>query len=97
MLNLSIRNVPDDVADLLKARAQRNHRSVQGEIMAILEDAISGGPGLREQQRAFLREDQQPTSDARKLTVREIAQWARKAGLKTAPDSVQMIRDDRDR
>jgi len=89
--------VPDDVADLLKARAQRNHRSVQGEIMAILEEATSGGPGLREQQRAFLREGNLPISDTRKLTVREIAQWAKLSGLKTAPDSVQMIRDDRDR
>ncbi|HTO41771.1 MAG TPA: Arc family DNA-binding protein [Rhizomicrobium sp.] len=89
--------MPDEIADQLKARAQRNHRSVQGEIMAILEDAIGGGPGLREQQRAFLREDHQPISPARKLTIREIAQWAKLSGLKTAPDSVQMIREDRDR
>lgn len=97
MLNLSIRNVPDEIAELLKARAQRNHRSVQGEIMAILEEATCGGPGLRDQQRAFLREGNQPISERRKLSVREIAQWAKLSGLKTAPDSVQMIREDRER
>lgn len=97
MLNLSIRNVPDEIAELLKARAQRNHRSVQGEIMAILEEATSGGPGLRDQQRAFLREGNQPVSDVRKLSIREIAQWAKLAGVKTGRDATQMIREDRDR
>jgi plasmid stability protein len=38
-LNLSIKNVPENVAAKLRARAQRNHRSLQGELMAILESA----------------------------------------------------------
>jgi plasmid stability protein len=37
---LSIKSVPDDVADRLRARAERNHRSLQGELMAIIEDAV---------------------------------------------------------
>lgn len=36
--NLSIKNVPDELAAQLKARAARNHRSLQGELMAILEN-----------------------------------------------------------
>jgi plasmid stability protein len=36
-LTLSIKNVPKQTADRLKARAARNHRSLQGELMAILE------------------------------------------------------------
>jgi antitoxin FitA len=36
-VTLSIKNVPDDLAQRLKERAARNHRSLQGELMAILE------------------------------------------------------------
>jgi plasmid stability protein len=39
-VNLSIKNAPDDVVALLKLRAQRNHRSLQGELLAIVEDAV---------------------------------------------------------
>jgi len=39
-VNLSIKNAPDQLVDLLKARAERNHRSMQGEMLAILEEAV---------------------------------------------------------
>lgn len=38
-VNLSIKDVPDDVAERLRSRAARNHRSLQGELMAIIEQA----------------------------------------------------------
>ena len=38
-LNLSIKNVPQAVAERLRARAERNHRSLQGELLAIVEQA----------------------------------------------------------
>ena len=38
-VNLSIKNVPDDVAQRLRERAKANHRSLQGELLAILETA----------------------------------------------------------
>lgn len=53
MANLSIKNVPETLAAKLRERAERNHRSLQGELMAILESALnepnvgranSGGP-----------------------------------------------------
>jgi plasmid stability protein len=37
--NLSIKDVPDSVAERLRLRAARNHRSLQGELMAIIEQA----------------------------------------------------------
>lgn len=40
-VNLSIKNVPDALAARLRERAERNHRSLQGELMAILEGAAS--------------------------------------------------------
>ena len=38
-VNLSIKNVPDEIAEELRARAERNHRSLQGELIAIIEEA----------------------------------------------------------
>jgi plasmid stability protein len=40
-VNLSVKNVPDDLAERLRKRAQRHHRSLQGELMVILEEATS--------------------------------------------------------
>jgi len=39
-INLSIKNAPDDVVQRLRARAERHHRSLQGELMAIIEAAV---------------------------------------------------------
>jgi antitoxin FitA len=38
-VNFSIKNVPDEIAEELRERAARNHRSLQGELMAIIEAA----------------------------------------------------------
>jgi plasmid stability protein len=45
--DLSIRNAPDDVVRRLRERAERHHRSLETELMAIIEAAA--------------REDQQST------------------------------------
>jgi plasmid stability protein len=37
---LHIRDVDDAVVDALKVRAARNHRSLQGEVRAILEETV---------------------------------------------------------
>jgi plasmid stability protein len=39
-VSLSIKDVPDDVVRKLRARAKQNHRSIQGELMSILESAV---------------------------------------------------------
>jgi plasmid stability protein len=36
MANLSIKNVPDAVVKALRERARRNHRSLQGELLALV-------------------------------------------------------------
>jgi hypothetical protein len=38
-VSFSVKNVPDRVAAALRARAKRNHRSLQGELLAVLEGA----------------------------------------------------------
>jgi plasmid stability protein len=42
-VNLSIKSVPSEIAERLRARAERNHRSLQGELMAIIERAAAEG------------------------------------------------------
>ena len=44
MANLSIKDVPEQWAAALRQRAARNHRSLQGELMAILERALMDAP-----------------------------------------------------
>jgi antitoxin FitA len=39
-VNLSIKNTPDAIVTKLRERAKRHHRSLQGELMAILEDSV---------------------------------------------------------
>ena len=39
-LNLSIKSVPDDLVEELRKRAEKNHRSLQGELMTILEESL---------------------------------------------------------
>lgn len=43
MSNLSIKDVPEAWAESLRQRAARNHRSLQGELMAIIEQAVTVG------------------------------------------------------
>ena len=38
-VNLSIKNAPDHVVQRLRQRAERHHRSLQGELLAIIEAA----------------------------------------------------------
>ena len=44
MSNISIKDVPDQWAEALRQRAARNHRSLQGELMAIIERAVLETP-----------------------------------------------------
>ncbi len=40
-VNLSIKNVPNLLAERLRHRAEQHHRSLQGELMAILEEVLA--------------------------------------------------------
>lgn len=76
-INLSIKNVPEEEVERLRARAKNNHRSLQGELRAIIQEAV--------------QRTQQP------ITIEELIDLGRKAGLSTPSDSVRMIREDRGR
>ncbi len=61
-VNLSIKGVPESIAARLRERAERNHRSLQGELMALIEraaaepveaDAATGARSAASRQPAF--------------------------------------------
>jgi plasmid stability protein len=79
MPNLSIKAVPLDELNRLRDRAKRNHRSVQGELRTILSEAL----GTRE------------AAAAAKPSLEEVVAEIRRTALRTPPESVQMIREDR--
>ncbi len=81
MSDLSIKDVPAAEMEKLRARARRNHRSLQGELRTILSQALA--PAGREQR-------------SRKLSFEDALAEVRRIPLKTPAESVRMIREDRD-
>jgi len=71
-VTLSIKNVPDELASRLRRLAAHHHRSLQGELMAILEASMSGGQPLspqdvlREIRRSGLRTRHEATTMIRR-------------------------------
>jgi len=112
-INLSIKNVPEALADALRARAQAHHRSLQGELMSILEAAV--GPSMTAQQpladysvdRVAVKraggkaEAAAAASGTGMLSLQQLWQRsstaARKARVNTVDESAALIREDRDR
>jgi plasmid stability protein len=88
-VSLSIKNVPDDLAERLRTRAARNRRSLQRELMLILERAAASGevavPGEPGSERV-----------AERMSFDEIAGRARVLFPKGTPSSVASIREMRD-
>ena len=45
-VSLSIKNVPDEVVERLRTRAARNRRSLQGELLDLIERAVDDVPTI---------------------------------------------------
>ncbi len=43
-VSISLKDVPNDLADALREQAKLNHRAVQGQLMHILETAVRPRP-----------------------------------------------------
>jgi len=70
-VTLSIKNVPEELARQLRERAKHHHRSLQGELLAILEEAVA--PKFLTLEEAYRR--------VKELGIRteaESASWIRK-------------------
>lgn len=70
-MNLSIKNVPEALVERLRRRAAANHRSLQGELMSVLEQTVASDRLSVEEARAKLRELSFQTSDEATRMVRE--------------------------
>lgn len=99
MASLSIKDVPDPLAEALRQRAARNHRSLQGELMAIIERAVqesdfgappqaAGQPQRREAVRRGWKTIEQVYAEHVERFPRPFTE---------GPMSVDIIRQDRDR
>lgn len=101
-VNLSIKNVPDAIAGALRARAEQNHRSLQGELMAILERSVSDPVtrttpvGTRADVAQAAPAQNIPEPAAPKLSIDEVAARATKLFPKGTPNSADFIRAMRD-
>ena len=84
-VNLSVKNVPESLAEALRTRAESNHRSLQGELMSILEQATG--------QRAT---PSRVTGVRSKLSVEEVAARASALFAQGTPNSVETLRAMRD-
>jgi plasmid stability protein len=95
-VNLSIKEVPDALAARLRARAERHHRSLQGELMSIIEQAAAEEPAGRAAASGQAASLMYP---AGKRTIEEIAAAHRlrfPEPFRDGPLAVDIIRDDRD-
>jgi plasmid stability protein len=90
MATLSIKNVPASVVDRLRKRAELNHRSMQGELMALICKAVEAE---LETQRP-LGSRQAGAVSIGEIAAEHRARWAKP--FDHAPRAVDVIRGDRD-
>jgi antitoxin FitA len=96
-LNLSIKDVPADVAERLRQRAARNHRSLQGELMAIVTEAVASQAPPVPQQQGHAGGRMQGWKTVEQLVAeRRASGWAPHPSLAGAPLGVDIVRADRD-
>ena len=102
-VNLSIKNVPDGTADLLRRRAEANHRSLQGELMALLESALGPARLARDPVARYATDAAshravsvpEVAPEGERPTLRAILQQARAANRADGPSSVELLRESR--
>jgi antitoxin FitA len=88
-VNLSVKNVPEDVAELLRQRAARNRRSLQRELLSILEMAVGRGAGGGASTAS--------AAPRAALTIDELAEISRRLFPSGTESSVGYLRQLRDR
>ncbi|MPZ24097.1 MAG: Arc family DNA-binding protein [Dehalococcoidia bacterium] len=100
--SLSVKNVSDTLLEALRERARRNHRSLQGELLAILEDAVTNGVYTTRvtydtsRQIGEERAVDNASTSAEGMTPDELHRRVAARGLSTPSESSWMVREDRD-
>jgi plasmid stability protein len=70
-VNLSIKRVPDRIVAKLRRRAMAHHRSLQGELLSLLEEAVEPGRLTVEELRREIRKLGLSTPDEGTGMIRE--------------------------
>jgi len=99
MANLSIKDVPEPLAEALRQRAARNHRSLQGELMAIIERAANDDIAADGQPASSPATARSGAVRRGRKTIEQIAQEHRlrfPEPIRGGPLAVDIIREDRD-
>ena len=106
-VTLTIKQVPDKLAARLRSRAESNHRSLQGELMAIVSAAVVEATRTAAAPEApgYLAQPKRQGKSARKvdlsahgpkLTVAPAWELSRKLGPPSKDESTAIIRAARD-
>ena len=90
MPTLSIKNVPDSLLEKLRERAVRHHRSIQGELMALLCAAVE--PSVAEGEPP--RMHRSGTRRIEQIAAEHRSRW--KKPFTKGPPAVELIRAERD-
>jgi plasmid stability protein len=94
--NLSIKNVPEELVEKLRERAARHHRSLQGELMALLSafvDVSANVPeGPEKSDAAHMRRT--GTRRIEEIAAEHRRRW--KKAFSQGPRAVDVIRAERD-
>ena len=90
-VNLSIKGVPEPLAERLRARAERNHRSLQGELMQIIEHAAAEPADARASVRRGI---ERGTKTIEQIAAQHRARFPQP--IATGPLAVDILRADRD-
>lgn len=97
MPNLSIKDVPPMLAERLRQRAARHHRSLQGELMSILTDVVAAEDGWQASPQATSAV--QPIHHGGTKSPEQVAAEVRRrwpAPVDSGPLAVDILRADRD-
>jgi plasmid stability protein len=96
MPSLSIKNVPDRLLDKLRERAKRHHRSIQGELMALLSAALepAAGEGGPPEERRPPTMRRSGTRRIEQIAAEHRERWRRP--FSRGPRAVDVIRSERD-
>jgi plasmid stability protein len=94
MPNLSIKNVPDSLLDKLRERAARHHRSIQGELMALLSAAVEPPATAPEPSAERPKMRRSGTRRIEEIAAEHRSRW--KKPFRQGPRAVDLIRSERD-
>lgn len=95
MPNVSIKNVPESLLSQLRERASRHHRSLQGELMALLSAALDSSQGPAAPTSADAKLNARRSGSRRIEDIAAEHRSRRKKPLRDGSRAVDIIRADR--